>query len=261
MKYYLAEACRNKFILFDCLGECALDDEFIKKARTALEEHGRDDVLILMSGREQHERLFARMAVLGLDGHFGEFCGNGARACAAYLFTNYRNYQDYFLISPQGEHALQQKKRGVFSINLPRPHFSINHRFVTSDHILTKYGCFYVEAIEPHLVLPRKLEENELLELGRELNGLKEVFPFGINVNSCHVMEEGAIFVRTYERGVQRLTESCGTGSLACAAWHHQAGEKTIFVITAGGELQVDFISDQVILTGPAQIDEGEQIL
>ena len=66
--------------------------------------------------------------------------------------------------------------------------------------------------------------------------------PKGINVNFVEVLD-GSIKVRTYERGVEDETLSCGTGVTACAIATTKAasGKFDITIHTPGGELRVTF--------------------
>lgn len=251
MSYYLAGACQNTFILFDCLHLPMVDDAFLSQAHRHLIEEGRDDALILMDGKVIGEALYSRMLVLGADGALAEFCGNGSRACASYLFDRYRFIDKFFLVTPAGAYPLLKHDGGIYSISLPLPRFECNDKFIADQELFKKrYEYSYVEMLEPHLLVHKEMSDEELLSLGRELNGCKELFPLGINVNAWHVLEEDKLYVKTYERGVQRLTRSCGTGSISCAAFYKAKG--SVQVSTPGGDLEIVIREDGIKLNGPA---------
>jgi len=252
VNYYLAEACQNTFILFDCLPVSEVDEPFLLKAHRCLEEEGRDDALILVGGRTQQDAFYARMIVLGQDGALGEFCGNGARACSAYLFRQYPQFQKFFLITPWGAHPLARYGEDIYSIKLPPARFEGNKKFIVQCPENLK-NFFYAEMIEPHLIVQEKMSDEMLLSIGKELNQRRDIFPLGINVNAWHVLEEGTLYVKTYERGVQRLTRSCGSGSICCAAFYKSRG--SVRIIAPGGEMEVILQEDGVELKGPASID------
>jgi diaminopimelate epimerase len=251
MKYYLGDACQNTFVFFDRLETSALDESFLKQVHSTLLKEKRDDALILFNGRFQEEGFYAQMMVLGLDGAIAEFCGNGARVCAAYLFERYPRSKRHYLTTGSGIYPLQKYGSDLYSVKLPPANFAWNEKFIADFAAfegLTRF--FYVNMLEPHLILQEELSDEQLLSLGKELNQRKDLFPSGINVNAWHLLEDDRLFVKTYERGVQRLTLSCGTGSMSCAAFHKSLG--TLFVSTPGGDLEVILQEDGIELKGPA---------
>ena len=252
MKQYLAEACNNTFILFDCLEVTSLNPEFLKMAHKRLQEEQRDDALILVDGRISGDSFSGKMVVLGLDGELGEYCGNGARACSAYLFAHYGSYKTLQLRTGNFFHKLANLGDNRYSVTLPPVLFARNPKFIAEDAQIAPLQ--YVEAIEPHLVIQKEMSDEELLLLGRKLNSQKEIFPLGINVNAWHFLKEGTITVKTYERGVQRLTKSCGTGSISCSAsFIHSKGDTgSIEVITPGGPLKIIVRKEEIELCGEA---------
>jgi diaminopimelate epimerase len=91
----------------------------------------------------------------------------------------------------------------------------------------------------------------------------------GINVNFVEQQGHDAIFVRTYERGVEDETLSCGTGVTAAAlvSFHNEIGFNNVVVHTRGGRLEVEFERNpdhsfsQIWLSGPAEkVFEGTVI-
>jgi diaminopimelate epimerase len=96
----------------------------------------------------------------------------------------------------------------------------------------------------PHLVLlwPGELEEAPVVGLGRPLRHHPAFAPAGTNVNFVRFPTPGRMEIRTYERGVEDETLSCGTGVLAGAAVGLAAGIAVLplAVSTRGGfELEV----------------------
>ena len=79
-------------------------------------------------------------------------------------------------------------------------------------------------------------------------------FPEGANVNFVQVTGPGAIRVRTFERGVEGETLSCGTGATASAAIAHRLGlvGEPVEVETAGGPLTIG-LGRETTMTGPAE--------
>jgi diaminopimelate epimerase len=101
---------------------------------------------------------------------------------------------------------------------------------------------------------------------GRKIRFSSQFAPAGLNVNFTEE-KSGKLFVRTYERGVEDETLSCGTGVTAAAlAWAEkkQLQKGSVKIITRGGEMQVNFnrnneIFTDIYLSGPAKrVFEGE---
>src|SRR5690606_19573890 len=84
----------------------------------------------------------------------------------------------------------------------------------------------------------------------------------GSNINFVDNTGEDSFYVRTYERGVEDETLSCGTGVTAVAIAMHRSGhtrKEKVRITTPGGTLEVDFKFDGkgyhgIWLTGPAQL-------
>jgi len=96
---------------------------------------------------------------------------------------------------------------------------------------------------------------------GREIRYSDSFARDGVNVNFVEQVGDDEIFVRTYERGVEDETLSCGTGvtAAAIACYHNENGFNDVVVHTRGGRLNVEYErnSDEsysnVWLSGPAE--------
>jgi diaminopimelate epimerase len=113
----------------------------------------------------------------------------------------------------------------------------------------------------PHFVkFAENVEEIDVAETGYEIRHSKAFAAEGINVNFVETTDEDSIFVRTYERGVEDETLSCGTGVTASALMnaHNEKGFNRVEVRTPGGHLSVEFKKiddehfDNIWLCGPA---------
>ncbi|HMK03326.1 MAG TPA: hypothetical protein VK489_04005, partial [Ferruginibacter sp.] len=106
------------------------------------------------------------------------------------------------------------------------------------------------------------VKDIDVVETGREIRYSKEFKEEGINVNFVEPVGEDRIFVRTYERGVEDETLSCGTGVTAAAilSAHNENGFNRVEINTQGGTLSVEFekVDDQhfenIWLCGPAEL-------
>lgn len=254
MMLFYAESTKNTFVLCDRINCNNLDDIEFDQIHKVLLDGERDDALILFNGLLRPDSFAVSFLVLGRDGAFGEFCGNGARACAAYLYSHYSAYERFTLTTAGGEFPLSKVGENMYAVQLPYPSFVWNKKFVVDPlRCQEEYPhLVYVEAVEPHLTFYGEMGDAELLDLGRVVNEKKELFPLGINVNVWKKTGDQSLFVKTYERGVQRLTQSCGTGSISCVALAGMKGY--VAVATPGGILQIHSGESYMKLIGESKI-------
>ena len=113
----------------------------------------------------------------------------------------------------------------------------------------------------PHFVkFVHNIQEVDVVETGRLIRYSKTYEEKGINVNFVEQLGTDTIYVRTYERGVEDETLSCGTGVTAAAlvSAHNAIGFNKVNVETPGGKLGVEYEKkednhfDNIWLTGPA---------
>lgn len=104
---------------------------------------------------------------------------------------------------------------------------------------------YFINTGSPHYVtFVENLENIDVFNEGRKIRYGKDFMPDGTNVNFVEIKGEN-IFVRTYERGVEDETFSCGTGVVASAIAFLLKENKVVQNITTlGGNLSVKFEKD-----------------
>jgi diaminopimelate epimerase len=135
------------------------------------------------------------------------------------------------------------------------------------DSIKTVRGDAIVDTGSPHYVkMENDVMQVDVRRKGAEIRYSREFAEAGINVNFVEETDEpDEIFVRTYERGVEDETLSCGTGVTAAAlvCSHNDAGFNRVEVLTRGGRLAVEYDRingryENIWLIGPAvKVFEG----
>lgn len=261
---YLAEACQNTFLIVDCMGSVAVDNQLVDFVHSCLIESNRDDALILVNGKDEQGCFTTDMLVLGMDKQFADFCGNGSRACAAYLYNKYPQYKAFSIRGKTKNHLLSQHDYQNYSVDLPAVNFILNQKFIGDAHSFELHNnlytyayknklLYYSDMMEPHLLLNEQLSAEEVHQLGQELNQNSHIFPIGINLTVYHSTNEMVQAV-TFERGVQRLTQSCGTGACCVAAFHLKGNVGKVQINNPGGSLNVYNQKNGVRLEGPGQV-------
>ena len=107
---------------------------------------------------------------------------------------------------------------------------------------------YFIDTGSPHYIqFVNNLEEIDVVKLGRDIRNQESFKPGGTNVNFVELLPDNTIAVRTYERGVEDETLSCGTGVTAAALAVSTKGyQSPVNVSVRGGELSVEFKSNEV---------------
>jgi diaminopimelate epimerase len=252
--FFKYEGTGNDFILIDNRNKNSsfLDSEFIAHLCHRRFGIGADGLILL----EEEGGFDFKMVYFNADGRQSTMCGNGGRCIAAFahhlgIVSNIGIFN-----AIDGPHAFK-----ISEANERSALVSLKMKDVKE---ITKQGEDYIlDTGSPHFI--RFVEETKSIDVfkeGREIRNSEQFGEGGINVNFVSTFK-GNIIMRTYERGVEDETLSCGTGVTA-AALASVFSKKTPFagnvsVRTKGGELSVQFkIQEQTFsdiwLIGPANL-------
>lgn len=267
--YIRGEGCGNTFLIFDCLETSheAFND-IMKGAHESLLKEKRDDALILKTEQRDSQRLVLTMIVLEPDQSIAEFCGNGARVVSRFLQHKFGDKKmEYYLKTSRGMRKVWWDKN-TFFVDMGKTSLYLNSNKFLTPKIETftlglgmkKFTFFWTETMEPHLVTFEAIDEDELEDLGLYLNyHQRDFFPLGINLNKAEITSKSTLTVTTFERGVNRITEACGTGSTSCAmlakALGHLEINGSVTITLKGGEIKIHPKRDGAIMSGPANIE------
>ena len=189
------------------------------------------------------------MVYYNADGDLGSFCGNGSRA--AFHFAT-----SLGVVGIKGEFEAFD---GVHKAEIKSNLIQIKMGDVeTGKEVLN--GIF-IDTGSPHYVeVVSDIDNYDVINKGKTLRYSPSFAPNGTNINFIEKKGDGKISMRTYERGVENETLSCGTGATAAAivASQHGLGNE-IRISTKGGLLRVWFKEEQglyknVWLEGPTEL-------
>ena len=203
------------------------------------------DGLILICTSPQYD---FEMKYFNSDGFIGSMCGNGGRCSADFAIKSGIAGKKLSFKAADGLHkAIAENGIIRLQMNDPKEPLLVN-------------GSYFINTGSPHYVIFRKsIDDIDVNTEGKKFRWAADFAPGGTNVNFVEIQKEG-IYVRTFERGVEEETLSCGTGVTASAIASVISGQlntKTVKVKTKGGNLSVSFniagknISD-IWLSGPA---------
>ncbi len=212
------------------------------------------DGLMLMNKKEGFD---FEMIYYNSDGSTSTMCGNGGRCMVKFAYHMGIHKYTYSFFAVDQEYLAEIDHQEDIKLKMNN---------VTNIETHSSYAILNTGS--PHFVkFAHNVKNIDVLETGREIRYSKPFNEKGINVNFVENIDEGTIFVRTYERGVEDETLSCGTGVTAAAllSAHNPVGFNRVEVITPGGNLSVEFnkIDDNsfedIWLCGPAeQVFKGE---
>jgi diaminopimelate epimerase len=207
---------------------------------------GADGLMLL----NKHPELDFEMIYFNADGNPSSMCGNGGRCLVQFAKNQGMHKSTYQFMAIDGKHEADIDMHDIVRLKMQ----DVNKVDFHSGYAILNTGS-------PHFVkFANNVEDIDVVETGRNIRYSKQFEQEGINVNFVETTDEDGIFVRTYERGVEDETLSCGTGVTASALMnaHNEKGFNRVEVKTPGGRLSVEYNKiddehfDNIWLCGPA---------
>ncbi len=266
LSFYKYQGTGNDFIMINNEHSAYFADSEKEAERIALlcNRHlgiGADG-LILLNPSTKYD---FHMKYFNADGKEGSMCGNGGRCAVAFakmlgligtepVFSAFDGLHKARIIASNNNQTII----GLQLNDAPAPDPS-------GEHMVLNTGS-------PHLILfTDDLSQIAVSAEGRKIRYSEAFLEEGVNVNFVEVLSNESLFVRTYERGVEEETLSCGTGvtASALAAWINNVRNlgNMYSIKTLGGSLKVSFSPPgpgennftNIWLTGPAEfVFKGE---
>ncbi|MEZ4779637.1 MAG: diaminopimelate epimerase [Flavobacteriaceae bacterium] len=251
-EFYKYQGTGNDFVLIDNrLNTFSKKDT--KLVRTMCDRKfgiGADGLILL----ENHPELDFTMIYYNSDGNLSSMCGNGGRCITHFAkFLGMVNRDATFEAVDGIHHASVKNDKISLGMN------DVDNVSIFETHVFLNTGSPH------HVQLVSEIEDFDVFSEGRRLRNEcygKE----GANINFVQQVSEATFTVRTYERGVEDETLSCGTGVTAVGIAMFELGKTkktSVFLETPGGTLEVNFQKkgntyQNVTLTGPAvQVFKG----
>jgi diaminopimelate epimerase len=245
--FYKYQGTGNDFIIFDNRNAAlnGLTEQVIKRLCNRQFGIGADG-LMLLNTKEGYD---FEMIYFNADGKPSTMCGNGGRCLVQFANDMGIVKSSYKFLAVDGEH-IAELNNGIVRLKMADVHKVEAHH---SYSILNTGSPHYVK-------FENNVDEIDVVKEGAEIRYSKEFEQQGININFVEKTDSYNIYVRTYERGVENETLSCGTGVTAAAivCAHNDFGFNDIGVKTKGGHLRVEYIRQnqqhytEVYLCGPS---------
>ena len=229
IEFYKYQGTGNDFIMIDDRTN-EFDGNDIELIAALCERRmgiGADGLILL----REHENLDFEMIYFNADGKQSSMCGNGGRCIIAFAQMLDMISAETTFMAIDGEH-----KGKIMDDGIALEMLDVSKIEGIGDGLVVDTGS-------PHYI--EMVDDLEYMDVNKEGKRIRNSAPFkkeGINVN--FVLDATELEMRTYERGVEAETLSCGTGAVAAAIAMHYANcieENLISVKTKGGELTVSF--------------------
>jgi diaminopimelate epimerase len=189
------------------------------------------------------------MKYFNADGKEGSMCGNGGRCIVQFARDLNLIQSTTRFIASDGSHDALITDAGWIELNM-----------INVNSIEKRDNISILNTGSPHYIQPvKQLDSLDVESLGKRIRYNDEFINSGINVNFIEPLADG-LHIRTYERGVEAETLSCGTGATAAAlsVATVSANPQNIVLQTQGGELKIKFLHTKeqqfrdIRLCGPA---------
>jgi diaminopimelate epimerase len=230
---------------------------------------GADGLILIEDLSEDSSVADFQWKFFNADGSVAEMCGNGARCAARFAFLQGIAPAEMRFVTLAGIIEASVSGKDV-AVKMTDPvGLKINQR-ITAER--KEYTVHSIDTGVPHaVVFVDDIEQTDVRTLGNLIRHHQAFMPAGTNVNFAQVqgnainINNNAIKVRTYERGVEDETLACGTGAAACAiiaALLDQAASPVDIITSGNDQLTIVFdcteengknvLITNVFLKGPA---------
>lgn len=251
-KFWKYHGNGNDFVILD---DRLSNYEFDRKTIAQLcERHfgiGADGLIIV----GQSSMADFKMTYYNADGKLSSLCGNGGRCVAMFAYQMKIASKEMTFEAFDGVH-----KATIECELLTDKSFYVSLQMEDVQSVERNKKFYFLNTGSPHYVeFVDKLAEFDVLIEGRKTRYSERFSPNGTNVNFAELKRD-RLFVRTYERGVEDETLSCGTGVTAAAiAAYLETGKPDFKIQTTGGDFRVSFEEDNgvfknICLHGPAEL-------
>jgi len=250
--FYKYQATGNDFVVVDNLdGQLNLSQDQIVAICDRKFGVGADGLMLL----EKHPSANFNLQYYNSDGS-QSLCGNGSRAAVKMaaslgIVNGKATFQAF-----DGLHDAEIIKDGI--IKLLMNDVTTVKRFDNNE--------FFINTGSPHFIrFVKNVRDYPVVDEGRRIRYAAEYAPGGTNANFVEILSDNTLYIRTYERGVENETLSCGTGVTAAALAASFLGLASPVKLKApGGELTVEYDSrageagnttfHNIYLIGPAKL-------
>ena len=254
LHFYKYQGTGNDFVIIDNRdGSIELSSQQVALLCDRHFGIGADGLMLL----NKHDSYDFEMIYYNADGAPGTMCGNGGRCLTKFAFDKGIQPNKYTFIASDGEHEAVIDANGWVHLKMIDVHEVSKQNEAT---VLNTGSPHYIKQVSG-------ISNYDVFSEGKNIRYNDRYNQKGINVNFVE-WNGDELFVRTYERGVENETLSCGTGvsAAAMAMSNDTTGLQETKIRTLGGSLLIKFNKldaqhyTDVWLCGPASFVYDGQI-
>ncbi len=246
IQFYKYQGTGNDFIIINDLDGLLSTEDIINLCDRKY-GIGADGIIFMSKTKD----VDFKMMYFNADGS-ESFCGNGSRCAVKHAqYLGWISGQCIFT-SNDGDHAAEIDEE------------TVKLKMHDVDFIVVEDMGYILNTGSPHYIAYTEgINELDLIKAAHEIRYSERFKDVGINVNYLEP-KNGILHIRTYERGVENETLSCGTGVTAAAIAHYLEQDSTQKnykqkLQTKGGSLHVSFEKKKdrfqnIVLSGPANL-------
>ncbi len=252
LSFYKYQGTGNDFVMVDNRNQILSknDTNLIQKLCDRRFGIGADGLIFLEQPDNDLDDF--KMVYFNADGRESSMCGNGGRCIVAFArqLGLIKDKAAFSAIDGFHEAVVQKELIGLKMSNV--------------DAVEKKDDAVFINTGSPHHII--FVDDVDSVDIKKQGAAIRNSSAYesigGTNVNFVEYIDAATFKVRTFERGVEDETLSCGTGVTAVALAVYATGRadvRTIHLETPGGVLAVSFEKDadgfkNIWLTGPAKM-------
>ena len=249
----------NDFVVIDNRGGRVTEvEDFTRRICTPHLSVGADGLILV----EPSQRAHVRMIYYNADGTRADFCANGTRCAARFALLAGIASHRMTIETDAGVMNVDIDEKGMVTLAVAAPSsIELQRPLKIGDR--TIQGAYLTVGVPHYVIFLRDdLWSADIVPLGRAIRNHADLQPQGANVNFVAIRDRQSIAVRTYERGVEAETLSCGSGviaSVSASALFDQVTSPVKVLTRSGIQFEVGFTRDadsirDVKLRGDARV-------
>ena len=261
----------NDFIMINCLkNKVSISGKLTKKLCNRHKGIGADGIISILPAENNNNDF--KMRIFNSDGSEAEMCGNGIRCFAYYLYSQNITTQKKLNVETKAgiikpEIKSDNNKNGLVRVNMGQPKFKAEQipaivkddtDYIQDYKLQVNGNTFTINCVSmgnPHsIIFNKKIDNLNLRKWGKKIEN-HPMFPEKTNVEFVQIYDRSNINIKVWERGAG-ITMACGTGACAsvAAGIKNNLLDSRVKVSLPGGDLFIDWSSEDIFMTGPAKI-------